>query len=370
MEFRIKKSEFLSGLTLAHGIADRKSTLPILANVLLRTEGDGTLLCAATDLTVAVTAELKANISAEGGLTLGARHLFDIVRSLPADEMTFKRTDNQWAEIRSGKAQYKLVGLADRDFPKLQNHREITFTKLPTEALRDMIAKTIFSVSTDETRYHLNGVLFESDGETARMVSTDGHRLSKVERKLPGAPKIEGGVIIPRKGLGEIARALDLGTTECEIGFQKTHVFLRVGTTVVSAKLVDAQFPPYQQVVPKASERKVYLDRARFIESLRRVSILASEKTSGVRLKLDVNTLEVGSDNPDLGEAREEVDVDFQGTPITISFNSRYLLEVLMQIQDTEVQLGLGGELDPCVVRPKSDSEHNSYLGVIMPMRT
>lgn len=369
MEFRIRKSEFLSGLGLAHGIADRKSTLPILANVLLRTDGDGTLICAATDLTVALSAELKSKNSAEGGLTLGARHLFDIVKALPEEDVVLKRTENQWAEIRCGKAQYRLVGLADRDFPKLPNHREVTFAKLPAEALRDMIGKTIFSVSTDETRYHLNGVLFESDGQLIRMVSTDGHRLSKVERKVAG-PALDAGVIIPRKGLGEIARALDTAQGEAEIGFQKSHVFVRVGSIVVSAKLVDAQFPPYQQVIPKGTERTVAVERVRLIESLRRISILASEKTSGVRLKLGEGTLEVISDNPDLGEAREELDVTLGGAPLTISFNSRYMLELLAQMPTDDVELGFGGELDPCVVRPRVADEALSYLGVIMPMRT
>ncbi len=370
MEFRISKSEFLSGLGLAHGIADRKSTLPILANVLLRTEGDGTLLVAATDLTVSVTAELKAKVETEGGLTLGARHLFDIVRSAPEDELRIRRTENQWAEVKSGRAQYKLVGLADRDFPKLPNHREVTFSKLPVEAFSEMIAKTIFSVSSDETRYHLNGVLLESDGEILRMVSTDGHRLSKIERKLPGFPKLDQGVILPRKGLAEIARALDAASGECELAIHRPYAFVKVGNAVLSAKLVEAQFPPYQQVIPKASERQAMVDRAKLVEALQRVAILASEKTSGVRLRFDGDALELVSDNPDLGEAREEIAVDYRGKAVTISFNARYLTELLIRMGDAEIEMSLGGELDPCILRGKAERTDGSYLGVIMPMRT
>src|SRR3954466_9862502 len=209
MEFKIEKASLLQGLYLAQGISDRKSTMPILANVLLRTDGKDKLLVAATDLNVTVTAELPCKVDKEGGLTVGAKHLHDIVKSLPGETLTLTRTENQYADIRAGKVEYKVVGMADRDFPKLPNHREVEFAKIDAAALADMINKTFFSVSTDETRYHLNGVLFDCDGAgeqaKARMVSTDGHRLSKIERPLPGGPKAQG-VIIPRKGLAEIKR--------------------------------------------------------------------------------------------------------------------------------------------------------------------
>src|ERR1700757_3772239 len=209
MEFKIEKAALLQGLYLAQGISDRKSTMPILANVLLRTDGKDKLLVAATDLNVTVTAELPCKVKEEGGLTVGAKHLHDIVKSLPGEDLALKRTENQYAEIRAGKVDYKVVGMADRDFPKLPNHREVKFAKVDAPTLRAMIAKTFFSISPDETRYHLNGVLFECDGAVARMVSTDGHRLSKVERPLAGGPKLATGVIIPRKGLVELRRALE-----------------------------------------------------------------------------------------------------------------------------------------------------------------
>src|SRR6476660_9127992 len=190
MEFKIEKAALLQGLYLAQGISDRKSTMPILANVLMRTDGKDKLLVAATDLNVTVTAELPCKVVNEGGLTVGAKHLHDIVKSLPGDELAMKRADNNYAEIRAGRVDYKVVGMADRDFPKLPNHREVKLGEVDAATLRDMIAKTFFSISTDETRYHLNGVLFESDGTVARMISTDGHPLSKIERPLNGGPKL------------------------------------------------------------------------------------------------------------------------------------------------------------------------------------
>jgi DNA polymerase-3 subunit beta len=367
MEFRIQKAEFLKGLYPAQGIADRKSTLPILANVLLRSDGKDRVLIAATDLTVGISAELPARVEKEGGMTLGARHLFDIVKSLPGEDVALRRADNNWAEIRGGKAEYKLVGMADRDFPKLPNHREVEFARLDAAILRDMIAKTLFSASTDETRYHLNGVLFESDGKRARMVSTDGHRLSKVEREFTGGPKLAQGVILPRKGVQEIARILEGHDGPCEMGFHQGHCFVRLGPLALSAKLIDAQFPPYEAVIPKQQDKAVIVGRSGLLDALRRISIMASDRTFGIKLGIAKGSLTIASDNPDLGEAREEIDAEYAGADLTIGFNARYLIDVVSQIDDEEVRIELGGELDAGVLRP--GNAKNDYLGVIMPMR-
>jgi DNA polymerase III beta subunit len=199
MEFRIAKTEFLRGLRLAQGIADRKSTMPMLANVLLRTQGKNQLLVAATDLNVSLTAELKSQNTGEGGITLGAKNLYELIANAPGDEVTLKKADNHWAEIKSGKVTYRIVGMPDRDFPKVPDHREASYTTLESAVLREMIERTLFSVCNDETRFHLNGVFFESDGSKSRMVSTDGHRLSKVERTIANGPKLSAGVIIPKR---------------------------------------------------------------------------------------------------------------------------------------------------------------------------
>ncbi len=366
MEFKIEKASLLQGLYLAQGISDRKSTMPILANVLLRTDGKDKLLVAATDLNVTVTAELPCKVTGEGGLTVGARHLHEIVKSLPGDELHLKRTENNYAEIRAGKVEYKVVGMADREFPKLPNHREVKFSKVDAATLRDLIAKTFFSVSTDETRYHLNGVLFESDGKVARMVSTDGHRLSKIERPLEGGPKLAAGIIIPRKGLMELRRALETADGQIELGVHAGHVFVRVKETALSVKLIEAQFPPYDQVIPKENDKVAIAPRAALLEALKRISIMSSDKTWGIKFALDKGNLKVASDNPDLGEAHEELDVSYDGTPLTIGFNAKYFIELLAEMEGDEVKLELNGELDPGLVRP---ADGKNYLGVVMPMR-
>lgn len=364
MEFKIAKNEFLRGLRLAQGIADRKSTMPMLANVLLRTQGKNQLLVAATDLNVSLTAELKSQNSHEGGITLGAKNLYELIANAPGEDVTLKRADNHWAEIRSGKVTYRIVGMPDRDFPRVPDHREATYTTVESAVLREMIDRTLFSVCNDETRFHLNGVYFESDGSKARMVSTDGHRLSKVERTIANGPKLSAGVIIPKKGLLEMKKVLESGPS-CKLAIKTPHLFLVQEDIAIAVKLIDAQFPPYEQVIPKDHKKIITVDRGRFVDSLRRAQLMSSE-TRGVKLAATREGLTITSDNPDLGEVREELEADYNGDPIAIGFNPKYVVELLGQMASDQITIALGGELEPGLVRPLSGDE---YLGVVMPMR-
>jgi len=256
--------------------------------------------------------------------------------------------------------------MIDREYPKLPAVAEATTFKVEAGTLRDMIGKTIFSVSQDETRQHLAGVLFESDGSAARMVSTDGHRLSKVGRALPGGPALPAGVIIPRKGVTEIRRALEGREAPCEIGVHQGYFVLKVEDTALSVKLGDGQFPPYDQVIPKDNDRAVIVSRTALVDALKRVALMSSDKTWGVRFGLEKGKLRVESDNPDLGAAKEEIDVPYKGAALQIGFNARYFIDLLSEIETSEVRLELSGELDPGVVRPADGSD---YVGVVMPMR-
>jgi DNA polymerase-3 subunit beta len=364
MEFRIAKTEFLRGLRLAQGIADRKSTMPMLANVLLRTQGKNQLFVAATDLNVSLTAELKSSNANEGGITLNAKNLFELVSSAPGDDVTLKKADNHWAEIRSGKVVYRVVGMPDRDFPKVPEHREASYTTIESAVLREMIDRTLFSVCNDETRFHLNGVFFESDGSKARMVSTDGHRLSKVERTIAGGPKLSSGVIIPKKGLLELKKVLESGPS-CKIAVKTPHLFLVQEDIAIAVKLIDAQFPSYDQVIPKEHKRVITVDRVRLIDALRRAQLMSSE-TRGVKVAATKDGLTITSDNPDLGEVREELEAQYNGDAIAIGFNPKYVVELLGQITSDQVTLSLGNELDPGLFQPLGG---DAYLGVVMPMR-
>lgn len=365
MEFKIHKAEFLKGLRLAQNIADRKSTMPMLANVLLRATSKGQLLVAATDLNVSLSAELSCQTQREGGLTVGAKALHDIVVNLPGDEVTLRRADNNWAEISAGKVDYRLVGMPDRDFPKIPDHREVTLQPVDADVLGAMIDKTLFSVCSDETRFHLNGVFFESDGKTARMVSTDGHRLSRIDRSLPGGPTLTAGIILPKKGLVELKRALDAASGTCDIAVKTPYFFLRAGEITLGIKLIDSTFPPYEAVIPKANDKVLEVSRALLADALKRAQLMSSE-TRGVRLSLGGGSLRVASDNPDLGEVKEEIEAQYDGPALTVGVNPKYVLELLGQVQADKVHVELCGELDPLLLRPVGDKDH---LGVIMPMR-
>jgi DNA polymerase III subunit beta len=364
MEFRIAKAEFLRGLRLAQGIADRKSTMPMLANVLLRTQGKNQLLVAATDLNVSLTAELKSHNASDGGIAILAKSLFDLVANAPGDEVTLKKADNHWAEIKSGKVTYRIVGMPDRDFPKVPDHREASYATVESAVVREMIERTMFSICNDETRFHLNGVFFESDGSNCRMVSTDGHRLSKVERTIPNGPKLSAGVIIPKKGLLEIKKVLEQGPN-AKLAVKTPHVFLVQDDIAIAVKLIDAQFPPYDQVIPRDHKKIITVDRLRLIDALRRAQLMSSE-TRGVKVAATKEGVTITSDNPDLGEVREELEAEYNSDPIAIGFNPKYVVELLTQMTSDQVTVALGGELDPGLIRPLTGDD---YLGVVMPMR-
>jgi DNA polymerase-3 subunit beta len=229
-----------------------------------------------------------------------------------------------------------------------------------------MIAKTLLSVSQDETRPHLASVLFESDGEKATMVSTDGHRLSKISCAMPEGPKLGSGVLLPRKGIAEIRRVLEGIESSCDIGVDQGAFVLKLADVILSVNLGEGMFPPYDQVIPKDNDKRLVVEREEFLEALRRVSIIASDKTWGIRLLVEKGKLSIEADNPDLGNAKAMVDVSYKGGALQIGFNARYFIDLLAEMKAKEVAIELGGDLDPALVKPCDGTE---YLGVIMPMR-
>jgi DNA polymerase III subunit beta len=366
MEFEIDQSRFLSALGLAQTVADKRSNnMPILANVLLRTTKDNKLVCSATDMMISVTETIPVEVKTPGSLTLGVRYLHNVVRTLPAKPLRIKGLENHWAQLSVGRSEFKLMGQAPGDFPELPDTRGIHFTKVPGHVLADLIQKTQFSVSTDEARVNLNGVLFESSGELGTMVSTDGHRLTKLSLPLVG-PKLERGIIIPRKGMLEIKRVLDRMQGEVGLAVDGQHLYLQAEELVLSVKLNNVVFPPYEQVIPREYKRRVTAQRDEMIDVLKRAEVMAPEKTATVRLELEKDSLKLTADNPDLGVAIQEIEIKYQGDPLVAGFNARYLIEVLEAMDTKLVHLDFQGELDPCVLRPFEGAD---YLGVVMPMR-
>lgn len=370
MEFQISVDELSKALYRAQGIVEKKSTMPILSSVLIeakKTPEGGRVTVSAYDLEVGVSGEHPAEVLKEGAVALHAKSLYEIVRNLPENVVTLKKGANNRVEIASGTAEFKIVGQSEEEFPALPKVDQIPFVQVEVGALLEMIEKTSFAISTDETRYNLNGVYFDPAESGMRMVATDGHRLSLIEKPLSGDFGLQRGVIIPRKGLMELRRLLlEETSTPGELAFSdNSGVFRRQGLVMVM-RLIDGQFPDYQQVIPSEGDRIVSLPRARFLETLRRMALLAADRTSAVKLELSPGQLRVTSQNPDLGEAKEDVVIDYAGAPMRIGFNAKYLQDVLTAIDTDQVNLELADELSPGVVRPADDK---NYVAVIMPMR-
>ncbi len=367
MECTIARDELLQGLYLTQGIVERRTTIPILANVLMESVEDGVAI-AATDQEVGVRRRCEAKIKKKGALTTGARKLYEIVRECPEGAIAVRTLENNWIEVSAGKSRFRIVGLDPKEFPAMPSPaREPAGAALPSEMLREMIARTLFAVSTDETRLNLSGILMESTEKgKVRMVATDGHRLSMITRTVEqGAPS--SGVIIPRKGVVEISKVIESGDEPVTIVVQAGVAHASRGRVDLSMRLIEGEFPDYKQVIPQKSERKLLVGVEPLLSALRRVSIVSSERTRGVKMQMEAGKLEISSMNPDVGEASEEVAVEYDGSPLSIGFNAKYVMDLLTVLPDSaHVEIGFNDEVSPGVIRCESDTD---FLYVVMPMR-
>ncbi len=371
MQIVVNKREFLRVLGRCHAVADKKSTMPVLGNVLLETT-DKTVRLAATDLVLAVSGEVEAEIKRRGSVALGAKDLFDRVRMMPEGDIALEVGEGSQTTIKAvgGARRYTINGVPGAEFPPLPEPESGARIELDVATMLRLISATHFSISTDETRIHLSSALFEVEGETVRMVTTDGHRLSKIEMSASGNAASEK-MLIPLKGILELRRLCDDALTSGESNRVKiiksgANAHFEVSGFRFSVKLVGAQFPPYQQVIPAQSANAIRAPRVQLSEALKAVSLAASDRTGGVKLTLTNGTLRVESESPEAGAGFDEVPVDYQGAQLTIGLNAKYFLDVLNAITDDEVTLSATGELDPAVVKPSGDLD---YVAVIMPMR-
>lgn len=365
MELRIKVADFSRGLANTQGIVQKRNTMPILANVLIEANEDGSVDLMATDLDIGMSCSAKAEVVEPGSVTVNAKALYDIVRALPDKEATLKRLDNNYVEVRSGRVLYKIVGTGAGDFPRLPALEGVEYMTFDAAALKEMVDKTLYSASTDETRYNLNGVFLEQHDALMSMVSTDGHRLSRIVRSLGVETGLKEGVILPRKGLGELRRMLE-GGGSVQFGIKGSHAVARRESVTVVMRLIDGTFPDYNQVIPKETERRVALRRDELSEALRRISLVSSDKSHSVRVDLTSGLLKISSQNPDLGEGLEEIPIDYDAGNISIGFNARYLIDALNAITTDQVTLELNDDLSPGLLRGVGDED---YMCVVMPMR-
>lgn len=378
MELGIGQRELVQGLARTHAATDRKSSIPMLSNVLLRVDGSGELYLEATDLFLSARAKLAAEVSQPGVLALSSKNLLDIVKNMPDAPLRLKRSSDTQITIECGKSRFKLPFVASDEFPELPSTADEHFLSFDAAQLQTLIGRTQFSMLHDDSRPHLAGALFQGQGQTLRMVTTDGHRLSKAELSAAEGADYDFSMFIPARAIVEIKRMVEdakaaKGGEDAEapaplrLAKQGQHLFVERGGFSLSVKLGEEAFPPYDRVIPKQQSKHVGLDRALFAEGLKRINLVANDKTGGIRFELDEGKLALVSENPDVGEGREEIDADYAGEALTVGFNARYLLDALGAIDAERVTLALSGELDPGLLQPEGDAL--AYVGVVMPMR-
>lgn len=365
MKFKTRVEDFAAKLGLVQGISERRATMPVLSHVLINVNKNR-IEISATDLETTMSTWLPAEVSKSGSLAVPARKLYEIVKELESGDLEVEEIGNHWIEIRSSSAVFKIAGLPSDDFPIIPELHSDHLFSIESALLEEMIAKTIFAVSPDELRRNLAGIFFEEAGsKSLRLVSTDGHRLSLVERGLDSRVKFEKGFVVPKKGVAELRKVLKL-SDKVRIGVGDNFFMAEGEDIVLMARLIDAEFPDYRQVTPEVTKATLTLKKDEFLGALKRVSILSSEKTRSVKFIINSKGMTLISVSPEVGEAKEAVPLEYSGEPMELGFNSRYLMDVLEVIAEERVQIGLIDELSPAVLRPEGDEV---YLSVIMPMR-
>jgi DNA polymerase-3 subunit beta len=373
MELTVAKADLQKELQLCQGVVEKRSTIPILSNVLLKA-ADGKLQIAATDLDVTILSSCSARVTTPGGVTLEARRLFDIVRSLPDDDVHITMQENNSMLVESGTAKFRLLGLPAEDYPTLPTVDVTDAYTSPLEELKTMVAKVRFAITHEETRFQLNGALLKVQPSKMEMVATDGHRMALINFPKSGNGKRKGldlTILVPRKALDEILRleAAEEGTVR--FGVSENQLFFEAGERRLLARMIDVNFPNYMEVISRDNDRKVLVDRERLLSTIRRISLVANERTRAVRFDFSPGKLTVSSTNPELGDARETVPIDYAGNPFFVGLNAAYVTDFLSAVDTPTVTLDLKDENSQCIGRPSTNTEDlpYDYLYVVMPMR-
>jgi len=367
MKFTIHRDPLWNALQRVQSVVEKKNTVQILGNILF-TVSENELSLSATDLEVGIRMTIPVKSQETGKVTLSAKQFHDIVKELPSRDLVISKKDNNWVEVLSGKSKFNIVSLAADEFPALPAFEEKKYFDARVDVLAEMIDRTDFAVSLDATRYHLNGVFFEVlENNLMRMTATDGHRLSFVDSEVfLNVPELKRGIIIPRKGLAELRKLLDAGQSTIGVAFERGYLFVQLGQSYLFIRLIEGEYPDYRQVVPKVSDRSLKVSREEFLSALRRVSLLANEKSRGVKMSMANHSLVITSSNPDIGDAREELDVQFEGELLEVGFNAKYLLDCLEITKSPEIEISLKDRLSPGIMKGQAET-HHTY--VIMPMR-
>ena len=369
MKVSLSQSELQRGLARVQTVVEKRSTMPLLAHVLICVTNPQAIDLIATDLEFQIRGRHAAEVREGGAITVPARKLNEIVRELPSLEVEIATTSDARLELKCGRSRFVLAGNTAEQFPDLLEATPETFSRIQAVLFSSMIERTIYAASTDESQYNLTGIYFQvTEGGKLRMVAADGHRLALIERTVADeGAALPDGVILPRKALNEIKRLIDdVEADEVELGFIDNLVVMRCGGTTMTARMVEGEFPNYQQVIPDSLPERVTAEREPLLQAARRVSLLAVERSRLVRAELSRGKLRIQASSADLGEAVEELEVDYSGEDTTLGFNSRYLLDALGAFNAKEVHISLADELTPVQIAPPGESQN---FAIVMPMR-
>ncbi len=367
MKFEIAREEFLRGVARVQAIVDRRGTLPILANTLIEAQS-GQLRLIGTDLEVGVICTLVAEVEEPGRITLGAKKLHEIVRELDASLVEIKTGADSRVELSANQTRFSLLSISPEEYPSLPSAEGVDFFQLEAAIVREMIDRTFYATSSDETRYNLNGIYMElSADDVLSCVATDGHRLAKIDRTVANAPEeFKKGLIVPRKGVVELRKLCDETDAKVEIAVNEGFLLVRRPGHQLSCRLIDGEFPSFRQVLPENQPIRLVTDRERLLHAVRRVSLVASDRGSGFAFALDQDQMQLSASNPDLGEASEQLNIEYSGPAFATRYDARYVLEALQAIPSKEIMLELIDGLSPAQIRPVEDPDQ---LAIVMPMR-
>ena len=371
MKATIERATLLRGLSHVQSVVERRNTIPILSNVLIEAQAGGTMRLMATDLDLQIDETIPAAVDQPGAITVSAHTLFDIVRKLPEGSQVELSAAEGRITVNAGRAKFTLATLPRDDFPMIAEGELPTTFELPAETLKQIIDKTRFAISTEETRYYLNGIFLhmaDGDGTTPvlKAAATDGHRLARVTLPRPEGAESMPDVIVPRKCIGELRKLLDEVDGSVGVSLSGTKIRFDLGRALLTSKLIDGTFPDYNRVIPTGNDKILKIDPKSFMEGVDRVSTIATEKTRAVKMALDRDKITLSVTSPENGTAAEEVPGDYVALPFEIGFNSRYLMDILAQIDGDMVEVHLADAAAPTLIR---ENDKSPALYVLMPMR-
>ena len=369
MEITVSKFDLLRELTATQGVVERKTTIPILSNFLFEA-ADGSLTITATDLDLSLRTSCSAIVKKEGSCTIPARKLYDYVKLLGDGDISMKSMENHWVNIRSGRSNTKMVGMARSNFPSVPMFPSVGVVKIPANVLRNMISKTIFAISNEESRYTLNGALLVLKPESITMVATDGHRLAHIVKDgLEFAVQGEQKTLIPRKAMGEVMSLINSSDVDfVEFAKDESTLFFRIGTRLLTSRQLTGQFPNYEAVLPKDSPRSISVGADELSGAIQRVAQFADERSGAIKIKLEKGELRISSSSTEAGESEDSIETNYDGEAMTIGFNSHYLLDFLKAAETPDVRFEFKDAQSAGQLRP-GESDDYKYRYVVMPMR-